>query len=78
VKYDKKTGEKEPECRMDEIKLSLEQLSNLQKQSNGLIDREFENNLILKDISVSLGLVVDILGTLYNRMFSKDKEQPKQ
>jgi hypothetical protein len=78
VKYDKKTGEKKPECRMDEIKLSLEQLSNLQKQSNGLIDREFENNLLLKDISVSLGLVVDILGTLYNRMFYQDKEQPKQ
>ena len=78
MKYDKKTGEKKPECRMDEIKLSLEQLSNLQKQSNGLIDRGFENNLLLKDISVSLGLVVDILGTLYNRMFSQDKEQPKQ
>ena len=78
MKYDEKTGEKKPECRMDEIKLSLEQLNNLQKKTNGMIGLENENNLLLKDISVSLGLVVDILGTMYNRMFSQDKEQPKQ
>ena len=78
MKYDEKTGEKKPECRMDEIKLSLEQLNNLQKKTNGMVGLENENNLLLKDISVSLGLVVDILGTMYNRMFSQDKEQPKQ
>ena len=75
MKYDEKTGEKRPECRMDEIKLSLEQLNNLQKKTNGMIGLENENNLLLKDISVSLGLVVDILGTMYNRMFAQDKER---
>ena len=78
MKYDEKTGEKKPECRMDEIKLSLEQLNNLQKKTNGMVGLENENNLLLKDISVSLGLVVDILGTMYNRMFVQDKETPKQ
>ena len=75
MKYDEKTGEKKPECRMDEIKLSLEQLNNLQKKTNGMVGLENENNLLLKDISVSLGLVVDILGTMYNRMFAQDKER---
>jgi hypothetical protein len=78
VKYDEKTGEKKPECRMDEIKLSLEQLNNLQKKTNGMVGLENENNLLLKDISVSLGLVVDILGTMYNKMFAKEENIPKQ
>ena len=68
MKYNEKTGEKTPESRTDEIKISLEQLYNLQKKCDGLMDREFENNVLLKDISVSLGLITDMLGVLVNKM----------
>ena len=68
MKYNEKTGEKIPENRMDEIKLSLEQLYELQKKCDGLMDREFENNVLLKDISVSLGLITDMLGVLLNKI----------
>ena len=68
MKYDEKTGEKTPESRTDEIKISLEQLYNLQKKCDGLMDKEFESNILLKDISVSLGLITDMLGVLVNKM----------
>ena len=68
MKYNEKTGEKTPENRRDEIALSLEQLYNLQKESNGMIDRQFEGNVLLKDINVSLGLLVDICGAIYNKL----------
>lgn len=68
MKYNEKTGEKTPESRMDEIKISLEQLYELQKKSEGLMDRDFENNVLLKDISVSLGLITDMLGVLLNKI----------
>lgn len=68
MKYNEKTGEKTPESRTDEIKLSLEQLYELQKKCDGLMDREFENNVLLKDISISLGLITDMLGVLLNKI----------
>lgn len=68
MKTDEKTGNKTPECRLDEIKLSLEQLYELQKKSDGLMDRDFEANVLLKDISVSLGLLVDMTGVIVNRL----------
>ena len=68
MKTDEKTGNKTPESRLDEIKLSLEQLYELQKKSDGLMDRDFEANVLLKDISVSLGLLVDMAGVIVNRL----------
>lgn len=68
MKHDEKTGKDIPESRTDEIKLSLEQLYELQKKCDGLVDREFENNVLLKDISVSLGLITDMLGVLINKL----------
>ena len=68
MKYNEKTGEKTPESRTDEIKISLENLYELQKKCDGLMDREFENNILLKDISVSLALITDMLGVLVNKM----------
>lgn len=68
MKTDEKTGNKTPESRLDEIKLSLEQLYELQKKSDGLMDRDFETNVLLKDISVSLGLLVDMAGVIVNRL----------
>lgn len=68
MKTDEKTGNKTPESRLDEIKLSLEQLYEIQKKSDGLMDRDFETNVLLKDISVSLGLLVDMAGVIINRL----------
>lgn len=68
MKYNEKTGEKTPESRTDEIKISLEQLYGLQKKSEGLMDRGFENNILLKDINVSLALLVDMIGVLVNKI----------
>ena len=81
MKYNEKTGEKTPESRTDEIKISLEQLYNLQKKCDGLMDKEFENNILLKDISVSLGLITDMLGVLINKIVGNvvvQNEQKKQ
>ena len=68
MKYNEKTGEKTPESRTDEVKLSLEQLYDLQKESKGLMDRDFEMNVLLKDIDVSLGLLTDMIGVIVNHM----------
>lgn len=68
MKYNEKTGEKTPENRTDEVKLSLEQLHSLQEKYNGTMDRTFYNNILLQDISISLGLLVDITASIYNKM----------
>ena len=68
MKYNEKTGEKKPENRTDEVNLSLEQLHNLQEKCKGLVSKDFENNILLKDISISLGLLVDIAASIYNKM----------
>ena len=68
MKFDEKTGDKIPESRSDEVKLSLDQLYNLQKESKGLMDRDFEANVLLKDIDVSLGLLTDMIGVIVNHM----------
>lgn len=79
MRYDKKTGEKSPDSRTDEIRISLEQLYDIQKKCEGLMDRDFENNVLLKDISVSLGLITDMLGVLVNKIvgnvFSQDEKK---
>ena len=68
MKYNEKTGEKTPENRTDEVNLSIEQLHNLQEKCKGMVDKDFENNILLKDISISLGLLVDIAASIYNKM----------
>jgi len=79
MKFDEKTGDKIPESRSDEVKLSLDQLYDLQKESKGLMDRDFETNVLLKDIDVSLGLITDMLGVLVNKIvgnvFSQDEKK---
>lgn len=80
MKYNEKTGEKTPENRTDEVKLSLEQLYDLQKESKGLMDRDFETNVLLKDIDVSLGLLTDMIGVIVNHMVGNGciKEEVKK
>lgn len=64
MKYDEKTGKKIPETRGDEIKLSMMELQELAKKSNGTFDRQVEVAWLLRDIDQSLGLLVDMLGLL--------------
>ena len=80
MKYNEKTGEKTPESRTDEVKLSLEQLYDIQKESKGLMDRNFETNVLLKDIDVSLGLLTDMIGVIVNHMVGNGciKEEVKK
>lgn len=80
MKYDEKTGKKMPESRLDEIQISLDQLYDRQKKCDGLLDRGIENSVLLKDINVSLGLIVDILGVLVNRLIdnSSTQKDPKE
>lgn len=80
MKYNEKTGEKTPESRTDEVKLSLEHLYDLQKESKGLMDRDFETNVLLKDIDVSLGLLTDMIGVIVNHMVGNGciKEEAKK
>lgn len=73
MKYNEKTGEKTPENRTDEVKLSLEQLNSLQEKCKGMVSKDFENNILLKDISISLGLLVDIAASIYNKMIEASK-----
>ena len=72
MKYNEKTGAKEPENRRDEIQISLEQLEALRNKCVGNLDKQTENNILLKDISISLGLLVDIAASIYNRMVKRE------
>lgn len=78
MKYNEKTGEKTPENRTDEVKLSLEQLHSLQEKCKGMVSNDFENNILLKDISISLGLLVDITASIYNKMIGVGNGGAKQ
>ena len=72
MKYDEKTGEKIPENRSDEINISMERLVDIRKKTGGFNNKEIEICDMLCDINVSLGLVVDILSVMYNRLIGKD------
>ncbi len=72
MKFDEKTGEKKPESRTDEINISIERLHKTNKENNGLLDKNVERNVLLMDISVSLGLLVDICGAIYNKLVGQD------
>lgn len=72
MKFDEKTGEKKPESRTDEINISIERLHKMNKENNGLMDKNVERNVLLMDISVSLGLLVDICGSIYTEMMKRD------
>ena len=68
MKYDKKTGKKIAENRSDEIKIALETLQKLNEKHHGLVDKDIEQNSILMDISISLGLLVDICAAIYKKL----------
>ena len=76
MKYDQKTGEKIPETRTEEIKLSMEDLNNLAKKSNGTFDRNIEITWLLRDIDQSLGILVDMLGVLLGKIAKIEEIEP--
>ncbi len=76
MKYNEKTGEKEPESRQDEIKLSFEALKKLAENTNGTFDRQVEIAWLLRDIDLSLAVLVDMAGLALGRII-KPEDEPK-
>ena len=68
MKYDEKSGKKKPENRSDEVRINLEKLHELHEKTEGMLDKDIEFSVLLQDINISLGLVVDLLGSLYNKL----------
>lgn len=66
-------GKKIPECRMDEVALTLTNLKDLDEKCQGLTSPSMVTNTLLNDISVSLALLVDITGSILNRMIKAEK-----
>lgn len=73
MKYDEKTGKKIPENRMDEVAITLKNLQDLDEKCHGLTSPAMVTNTLLNDISVSLALLVDITGSIFNRMIKAEK-----
>ena len=77
MKYDEKTGKKIPECRMDEVKLTMDGLKDLDEKCQGLASPSLVANTLLSDISVSTALLVDICGSILNLMIQAEKSTEK-
>lgn len=75
MKTDKVTGKKTPENRVDEISLVLEEINKFVRDSNGTADKQIENNALLRELNVSMALIVDMLGLMTNNMIAKEKAQ---
>ena len=78
MKYNEKTGEKEPESRQDEIKLSFEALKKLAESTNGTFDRQVEIAWLLRDIDLSLAALVDMVGMAVGTFLKKDYKASKK
>jgi hypothetical protein len=72
MKFDEKTGKEIPESRSDEIKISHKKLEKISNDTGGLLGKEFEMAWNLCDINVSLGILVDMVGVILNRMIKED------
>lgn len=73
MKYDEKTGKKIPQNRMDEITLSTEKTNQMADDAKGMIDPRLIELYTLQDISVSMALLVDICGSILNRIIKAEK-----
>lgn len=78
MKYNEKTGKGIPESRSDEIKISIERMNEIRKATNGLNDKGVEISNLLCDISISLGLIVDILSVMYNEKKKEVKDNDER
>ena len=66
MKYDEKTGKAIPENRSDEVSITLQNINEIHKKTNGMNDKMNDVCQLLADISVSLGLLVDVVAMMYN------------
>ena len=74
MKYNEKTGRKIPENRRDEVQLSMEEIKKLYKDTNGMADQHIEHGILLRDIDISLALIVDMFAHIYNITIKKAGE----
>lgn len=66
-------GRKIPECRVDEIRLSADELNRLNDQTKGMIDPNIITTAMLSEINTSVALLVDIASNLLNRLVAAEK-----
>lgn len=73
MKFDQKTGKKQPESRIDEIQIGFDEIKKMFDDTKGMIDPQIEQGIMLRDINVSLALVVDLLSAIFNQLKSGGK-----
>lgn len=78
MKFDEKTGRKIPENRRDEVQLSMNEIKKLYTDTNGMADQRIEHGILLRDIDISLALIVDMLASIYNFTMKKGGESNGQ
>ena len=78
MKFDEKTGKKIPENRTDEITLTMRRLKEHDEICEGGLNPAIVTNTMLSDISVSLALLVDLVGTMLNRQIQVEKHTAQQ
>lgn len=74
MKYDEKTGKAIPENRSDEVSITLQNINEIHKKTNGMNDKMNDVCQMVADISVSLGLVVDVLAMIYNKTVKSEDD----
>lgn len=74
MKYDEKTGKAIPENRSDEVSITLQNINEIHKKTNGMNDKMNDVCQLLADISVSLGLLVDVVAMMYNKTVKSEND----
>lgn len=70
-----KNGKQTPECRVDEIQLSMTALNSVAEKTDGAFDRQVETNWLLRDANMSLAIIVDMLGLYFSKALSGEIEK---
>ena len=74
MKYDEKTGKAIPENRSDEVSITLQNINEIHNKTNGMNDKMNDVCQLLADISVSLGLLVDVVAMMYNKTVKSEND----
>ena len=67
-------GKEIPECRVDEVQLSMKALADVCKKTDGAFDRNVETNWLLRDIDMSLAILVDMCGLYFAGQLNAEVE----
>ena len=78
MKYDEKTGKAIPENRSDEVSITLQNINEIHKKTNGMNDKMNDVCQLLADISVSLGLLVDFVAMMYNKTVKTEDDSASE